>query len=68
MFDVKVLSREDTEQLLDIADVISVVEDVYRQKAGGQTVVWPMVFMSLTPVRPIWISNLDGSKEAGSSG
>ena len=49
MFDVKVLSREDTEQLLDIADVISVVEDVYRQKAGGQTVVWPMVFYEFDP-------------------
>lgn len=49
MFDVKVLSKEDTEQLLDIADVIDVVEDVYRQKANGETVVWPLVFYEFDP-------------------
>ncbi len=43
MFKIKVLSRADTERLLNVPEVIATVEDVYRQKAQDRTAVWPLV-------------------------
>lgn len=44
MFDIKVLSKTDTEKLLKMSDVISVVENVYKSKSEDKTCVFPMVF------------------------
>lgn len=44
MFQLKVLSREVTEQVLLMPEVIETVQEVYRLKAEGQTTVFPLVF------------------------
>lgn len=44
MFDCKVLNREDVETLLDMDSVVLSNEEVYRQRALGQTDTWPTVF------------------------
>lgn len=49
MFKLKVLSKKDTEQVLNIGEVIKVVEDVYQQKAAGKTEVFPLVFHEFEP-------------------
>lgn len=36
-------------ETLNMADVISCVEDVYSQKAKGETVVWPTTFYEFNP-------------------
>lgn len=49
MFDLRVLSKEDTEKLLKIGDVIQGVEAVYKQKAEENAVVFPLVFHEFEP-------------------
>lgn len=49
MFNLKVLSKEVTEQVLRMPDVIETVEDVYRLKAQGDTAVFPLVFHEFEP-------------------
>ena len=49
MFQLKVLSREVTEQVLQMPEVISTVEEVYRLKAQGDTTVFPLVFHEFEP-------------------
>jgi len=44
MFDIKFLSKNDTEKLLRMEDVINVVRNVYRSKAEDNTSVFPLVF------------------------
>lgn len=49
MFQVTVLSGEDTKKLLNMEDVIEAVEGVYRKKAKGEMNVYPMVFHEFEP-------------------
>ena len=49
MKQVAILSKEDTQKVLKIEDVIKAVDSVYRQKAEGKAVVWPMVFYEFEP-------------------
>ena len=49
MFTLRVLSREVTEKVLKLSDVISTVEEVYRLKAMGETAVFPLVFHEFEP-------------------
>lgn len=49
MFKIKILSRADTERLLNVPEVIATVEDVYRQKAQDRTAVWPLVAYEFEP-------------------
>lgn len=49
MFTLRVLSREVTEKVLQLSDVISTVEEVYRLKAMGETAVFPLVFHEFEP-------------------
>jgi len=49
MFQLKVLSREVTEQVLQMPEVIETVEEVYRLKAQGDTTVFPLVFHEFEP-------------------
>ena len=49
MFDIKVLSKEDTEKLLKMNDVVNVVENVYRAKSEGKTSVFPLIFHEFEP-------------------
>lgn len=49
MFQLKVLSREVTEQVLRMPEVIETVEEVYRLKAQGNTEVFPLVFHEFEP-------------------
>lgn len=44
MFNLKVLSREVTEDVLEMPDVIDTVKEVYQLKAKGDTTVFPLVF------------------------
>ena len=44
MFKVKVLNQKDTEEVLDMKQVIQVVEQVYTLKADGNAALFPMVF------------------------
>lgn len=44
MFKVKILNQKDTEEVLDMKQVIEVVEQVYTLKADGNAVLFPMVF------------------------
>lgn len=41
--DIKVLGRKDLERVLEMPSVIEGVKSVYKQKAEGNTVVWPLV-------------------------
>ena len=41
--DVKILGRKDLEKVLELPQVIEGVETVYKLKAEGKTVVWPLV-------------------------
>lgn len=65
MFELKVLSKEDTEQLLEMNEVIRVVEEVYKLKAHGDTVVFPLVFHEFEPgkadmdIKSGWIKGID---------
>ena len=49
MFNIRVLSREDTENLLKIKDVIDVVENVYRSKSEDKATVFPLIFHEFDP-------------------
>ncbi len=49
MFQIQVLTLEDTEKLLTMKDVLARVEGVYREKAQGTAAVWPMVFYEFDP-------------------
>lgn len=49
MFELRVLSKEVTEQVLRLPDVIHTVEEVYRLKAMGETAVFPFVFHEFNP-------------------
>ncbi|MBN7773433.1 ornithine cyclodeaminase family protein [Clostridium aminobutyricum] len=49
MFELKVLCKEETEKILKINTVIRSVEEVYRQKALGETEVFPLIFHEFTP-------------------
>jgi len=49
MFDIKVLNKEETEKVLKMSEVISVVENVYRLKSQGDTVVFPLIFHEFNP-------------------
>ena len=49
MFKLKVLSREVTETVLKMPEVIDAVREVYRLKAEGETEVFPLVFHEFSP-------------------
>nr|WP_315023429.1 ornithine cyclodeaminase family protein [uncultured Aminipila sp.] len=49
MFKLKVLCKEETEKALKMSDVIHSIEEVYKQKALGQTEVFPLIFHEFTP-------------------
>lgn len=49
MYQIQVLTQEDTEQLLTMKDVISRIEGVYMEKANNTAEVWPMVFYEFEP-------------------
>lgn len=49
MFNLKVLSKEITEQVLKMPEVIETVEKVYRLKAEEETAVFPLVFHEFNP-------------------
>ena len=41
--EIKVLSRADLMQILEMPEVLEGVEAVYKAKAGGDVVAWPLV-------------------------
>ncbi|QHI73469.1 ornithine cyclodeaminase family protein [Aminipila terrae] len=49
MFKLKVLCKEETEQILAMNAVIDKVQEVYKQKALGETEVFPLIFHEFTP-------------------
>lgn len=49
MFNIKVLKMEDTKKVLSMEKVIETVEEVYRAKSVGDTVVFPLVFHEFNP-------------------
>ena len=49
MFHVKILSKEDIMQVIEMQPVIQCVEDVYKLKSEGDTVVWPTTFYEFDP-------------------
>jgi len=49
MFEITVLNQKETVRLLKMADVIDVVQDVYKMKAEGESVVFPLVFHEFNP-------------------
>ncbi len=49
MFQIQVLTLEDTEKLLTMKEVLARIEGVYAEKAKGTAAVWPMVFYEFDP-------------------
>ncbi len=49
MFNVKILSKEDIMQVIEMKPVIKCVEEVYTLKSQGDTVVWPTTFYEFDP-------------------
>ncbi len=49
MFQLKVLCKEETEKVLKMDDVIHSIEEVYKQKALGETKVFPLIFHEFMP-------------------
>ncbi|QOS99836.1 ornithine cyclodeaminase family protein [Brevibacterium sp. JNUCC-42] len=49
MFEIRVLSKEDISQFINMQQVIEVVETVYKSKSEGMTEVWPTVFYEFNP-------------------
>lgn len=49
MFDIKVLKREDIENILNIEDVIGVLEEAYCSKSKKEAEVFPMIFHEFEP-------------------
>lgn len=47
--EIKVLSKADIMQVVDMKRIIAGVEEVYRLKSCGETEVWPTVFYEFTP-------------------
>lgn len=70
MFKLKILSKEVTETVLKMAEVIDTVKEVYRLKAQDETVVFPLVFHEFDPgkadmdIKSGWLkgSNIFGLK------
>jgi ornithine cyclodeaminase/alanine dehydrogenase len=66
--EITVLSQAELKELLELDKVIETVESVYRQKAGGQTAVWPSVeyhFEEKKAVMDIRSGYLSGDKLHG---
>ena len=51
--DVKILGRKDLGRVLEMTKVIEGVESVYKLKAEGQTVVWPLVSYDFTDAKAV---------------
>jgi ornithine cyclodeaminase/alanine dehydrogenase len=49
MFEIRVLSKEATEDVLEMKQVIKAVEAVYRAKAEGKSEVFPLIFYEFEP-------------------
>ena len=49
MYNIRVLSRDDIRQVVELKPVIECVESVYRAKSLGETVVWPTTFYEFDP-------------------
>lgn len=49
MYKIKVLKREDVENVLNVEDVIKAVEEAYRYKARNEAEVFPMIFHEFEP-------------------
>lgn len=49
MFNVKILSKEDIMQIIEMQPVIACVEEVYKLKSEGGTVVWPTTVYEFEP-------------------
>jgi len=49
MFKIKVLSRENVEQVLNVKEVINGVEEAYRSKARNEAEIFPMIFHEFEP-------------------
>lgn len=49
MFKLKVLCKEETEKALKMSDVIHSIEEVYKQKALGDTEAFSLIFHEFTP-------------------
>jgi ornithine cyclodeaminase/alanine dehydrogenase len=63
MFNIKVLCKEETEKILDMSDVISVVEAAYSQKADKNATIFDWVFHEFNPgiadmdIKSGWLKN-----------
>ena len=62
MFNLKVLSREVTEDVLKMPEGIDTVREVYQLKAKGDTTVFPLVFHEFEP----GVADMDISRAATS--
>lgn len=49
MFRLKILSKEVTEKVLKMPEVIDTVKEVYRLKAEGKTEIFPLIFHEFLP-------------------
>lgn len=49
MAQIRILSKTDIDRVMDMQGSIACVEQVYRQKAQGQTEVWPTTFYEFDP-------------------
>ncbi|EJL40520.1 putative ornithine cyclodeaminase, mu-crystallin [Brevibacillus sp. CF112] len=49
MFPFRVINQETTEDLLDMASVIEVVEQAYQMKSAQQATLFPMIFHEFVP-------------------
>ncbi len=49
MSQIRILSRQDVARVTSMQEMIACVEAVYRQKALGQTEVWPTTFYEFDP-------------------
>ncbi|MEA4987191.1 MAG: ornithine cyclodeaminase family protein [Anaerovorax sp.] len=65
MSNVRILNAEETKKLLSMAAVIRTVEQVYSEKAKGDTVVFPLVFHEFDPghadmdIKSGWVKRAD---------
>lgn len=49
MAEIRILNQADIAQVMDMQKAVACVEQVYRQKAQGETVVWPTTFYEFDP-------------------
>lgn len=69
MATIKVLGKKEIAQVTDMKKVIACVEDVYCQKAKGETVVWPTTFYEFNPghadmdIKSGYLENLIGTAD-----